>query len=173
MKIHIEENDKPLTKEQVELLTKKPTTINCKLIFGPSKPIKITNDEGIWRRINMRLTKELPMGSYRAKTIYLEPNRNEQECIYKLGQLEDIEEDLGIDLTILSKLSKATKIYTKDLNYPENGVFDWDLFMVDIRNKMIMYNETEDYLNNDLNEWLKRPLKDYGKTWALTEEELL
>lgn len=29
---------------------KKP--INCKLIFGPSKPFKITkNDKGIWRRI--------------------------------------------------------------------------------------------------------------------------
>lgn len=49
MKIHIEENEKPLTKEQVELLTRRP--INCKFIFGPSKPIKITNDEGIWRRI--------------------------------------------------------------------------------------------------------------------------
>lgn len=44
MKIYIEENDKTLTKN-------KPTTIDCKLIFGSSKPIKITNDEGIWRRI--------------------------------------------------------------------------------------------------------------------------
>jgi len=52
MKIHIEENDKPLTKKQVELLTKnEPTMIKCKFIFGPSKPIKITNDEGILRRI--------------------------------------------------------------------------------------------------------------------------
>lgn len=52
MKIHIEESDKPLTKEQVELLTKnEPKMINCKFIFGPSKPIKITNDKGIWRRI--------------------------------------------------------------------------------------------------------------------------
>lgn len=45
----------------------------------------------------MRLTEELPMGSYRAKTYYLEPNRNEQECIYKLGQLEDIEEKHNIE----------------------------------------------------------------------------
>ena len=52
MKAHIEGNDKPLTKEQVELLTKNESTmINCKYIFGPSKPIKITNDKGILRRI--------------------------------------------------------------------------------------------------------------------------
>ena len=52
MKIHIEENVKPLTKEQVELLTKnEPIMINCKFIFGPSKPIKITKDKGIQRRI--------------------------------------------------------------------------------------------------------------------------
>ena len=48
MKIHIEEgSDKPLTKEQVEALTKnEPTMIKCKFIFGPSKPIKIINDKG-------------------------------------------------------------------------------------------------------------------------------
>lgn len=48
MRIHIEENDKPLTKEQVELLTKR--------IFCPSNPPKIaTNDKGIWRRIKGKL----------------------------------------------------------------------------------------------------------------------
>ena len=50
--IHFEtKSDKPLTKEQVEQLTK---PINCKIIFGPSKSIKITNDKGIWRRIERR-----------------------------------------------------------------------------------------------------------------------
>lgn len=49
MKIYTEGNDKPLTKEQVEKLTK---LINCKYIFGPSKPIKITtNSIGIWKRV--------------------------------------------------------------------------------------------------------------------------
>lgn len=53
MKIHFEtKSDKPLTKEQVEELTK--PNFDCKMIFGPSKPIKITNDEGIWRRIKIK-----------------------------------------------------------------------------------------------------------------------
>lgn len=52
MKIkEMEENDKPLTKEQVEILTKEPVNFNSKLIFGPSKPIKIKDDKGVWRRI--------------------------------------------------------------------------------------------------------------------------
>lgn len=54
MKIHIEENDKPLTKGQVELLTKNEPT-GFKVIVCSSNPtIKIPlNDKGIWRRILM------------------------------------------------------------------------------------------------------------------------
>lgn len=41
MKIHIEENDKPLTKEQVEALTKEPIYVRSK--FGKSfkSPIEL------------------------------------------------------------------------------------------------------------------------------------
>lgn len=46
--IHCEENDKPLTEEQVEEL-KKP--VNFKVVFSASKPVTITTDEGIWRRV--------------------------------------------------------------------------------------------------------------------------
>ena len=48
--IHIEENDKNLSKKQVKEFTKKP---NFKDWYGPSYEFKIEkNDKGIWRRIN-------------------------------------------------------------------------------------------------------------------------
>ncbi len=60
----------------------------------------------------MRLTEELPMGSYRAKTIYLEPGRNEQECVYKLGNLEDILEKHNIET---SKELDGLLCYVKEI----------------------------------------------------------
>lgn len=108
----------------------------------------------------MRLTKELPMGSYRAKTIYLEPNRNEQECIYKLGQLEDIEDELGIDLITLIKALK-NGAWTK-FNNEISKCDECEYEMLDI---YIYF-----YWNNGKH--LVFLLSDYGKTWALTREEL-
>lgn len=104
----------------------------------------------------MRLTEELPMGSYRAKTIYLEPHRNEQECIYKLGQLEDIEDELGIDLITFFKIYNTDKVYIKGKDYY------W---------KIKHYNRHS--ITVGTNKTIYLPLKDYGKTWALTKEELL
>jgi len=94
--------------------------------------------------------------------------RNEPEEIHKqelanqkLSQLEDIEEELGIDLITLFKALK-------------NGV--WVKTKNDISKHLTVAlkkrHHTKEY-------WLfYRPyshvyLKDYGKTWALTKEELL
>lgn len=95
-------------------------------------------------------------------------------CSQKLGRLEDIEEELGIDLTTLfMALKYGIYVYYEDeeryqfhnnLRLEYHKTLGWGL--VDIygsicRNDMPMKLEMEFY-----------ELKDYGKTWALTKEEL-
>ena len=75
----------------------------------------------------------------------------------KLGQLENIEEELGIDLITLFKA--LTQFYAKDLDcYCPHPI---SLFK-DVHNEWYI-------------QWVGRyyKVKDYGKTWALTREELL
>lgn len=91
-----------------------------------------------------------------------------QNCVDKLGHLEDIEDELGIDLVTLVKALK-------------NGIW------VRIGKKRIVKDEpdglTKCALENGF-QYIKRDgwrldcihglieTKDYGKTWALTREEL-
>lgn len=115
----------------------------------------------------MRLTEELPMGSYRAKTIYLEPNRNEQECVYKLGQLEDIEDELGIDLITLFKVLKCKVIFIPFIYDNDNNLLDT------ISVKVIGINKNSIIYENEGGCYMEKLLQNYGKTWALTKKELL
>ena len=71
----------------------------------------------------------------------------------KLGQLEDIEEELGIDLITLFKAMK-NGFYDKHFHYGSAV----------INNGYICYYFDES--------GIRYKLKDYGKTWALTKEEL-
>ena len=84
----------------------------------------------------------------------------------KLGQLEDIEEELGIDLTLRHKIETSDKLYCRNhkgeivetryyYSYGKDGV------------GLELPMEIEPY-------WCvsSYPWKDYGKTWALTKEEL-
>lgn len=83
--------------------------------------------------------------------------------LHKLGQLEDIEDDLGIDLvTLFTALTKG--IYYKDYNGEIKYI-----------NTPAIWLKVECY-----NEWLEchwvieqHRLENYGKDWALTEGELL
>lgn len=77
------------------------------------------------------------------------------EHVNKLGQLEDIEEELGIDLITLFKALK-------------NGFYAEHRY---IQQCYICFIDDEWAIVNLKNDewWL---LKDYGKTWALTREEL-
>ena len=75
----------------------------------------------------------------------------------KLSQLEDIEEELGIDLVTLFKALKEG-IYTLGNNEIEPVVL------------RMFYEEPMLVFETDTTEVY---LKDYGKTWALTREELL
>lgn len=91
-------------------------------------------------------------------------------CLNKLGQLEDIEDELGIDLEVYHKLMSMlycgdkNKLYVKDKNtIIEVGVLEIDY----CKKKIIFYkdqNHNEDYIYGF---W------QYGKTWALERKKLL
>ena len=88
------------------------------------------------------------------------------DLLNKLGQLEDIEEELGIDLITLFKVKQ---IYWRR-KYINTGRYS-DIeksyrVYLDLQNRDIeVYREYDEFgFNLDL--------KDYGKTWALTREEL-
>ena len=86
-------------------------------------------------------------------------------CVRKLGQLEDIEDELGIDLVTLSK-ALTNGVWVK-LEYfgckTTNIVFEKAFYFGKVidEEKPVIRAECREYY-----------LKDYGKTWALTKEEL-
>lgn len=82
------------------------------------------------------------------------------KIITKLGQLEDIEDELGIDLITLFKALK-NGIYKKG---EDNICFDTKL----------RFMKNEFYLAQPFDENYQYIVKtkDYGKTWALTKKDL-
>lgn len=82
------------------------------------------------------------------------------ECFNKLGRLEDIEEALGIDLLTLFETLKQGRIWIKKKDQIISSC-DYGLCLPGIGYYLIC---------KDNGYWL--PTKDYGKTWALTKEEL-
>ena len=91
---------------------------------------------------------------------------NKTDAINKLGKLEDIEEELGIDLKTFKAIHNIhTPIYYKrhanrktiSCNFPR---------------KVFSTRKGVWYLCVDTYDYYLR-LKNYGKTWALTKEELL
>ena len=93
----------------------------------------------------------------------------------KLRQLEDIEEELGIDLPILFTNTKVfckaeIKKYTTDdygMKREEilfSQIVERNLMSINLQNKTIQLGSSWSF--NDYK------ISDYGKTWALTREEL-
>ena len=82
---------------------------------------------------------------------------NTAEIVDKLGQLEDIEEELGIDLITLFKALK-NGVWFKDKNSEVRYSFNITNYVGEKR--IQIGDETF------------RRFQDYGKTWALTKEEL-
>ena len=85
----------------------------------------------------------------------------------KLGVLEDIEEELGIDLIKAVELCKQVNskkvVYTKD----EYGIYPIKILNnldIELFNHRLYKNSSGVYVSLDL--------KDYGKEWSLTREEL-
>ena len=105
-------------------------------------------------------------------------NIKHKQCVNKLGQLEDIEEENGLDLITLFKALKdgfyikyndkivhifPDKHITINFWYKTINVFIPSKFFIDCK-------KGTDYLSETIDEeyWFK----DYGKTFALTREEL-
>ena len=94
------------------------------------------------------------------------------ELVYdKLGKLEDIEEEIGIDLITLFKAQMQDTIYYKGYQ------FDYKIQECTVIYCMLVYIKGKPVyallLNND--NWscgIHVYASDYGKTWALTKEEL-
>ena len=90
----------------------------------------------------------------------------------KLGQLEDIEDELGIDLITLFKALK-NGVYIKVVDNLMEEYFGERVgaiikrYVVNINQ---FYIQSCDFLTPGS---FNVALKDYGKTWALTKEELL
>lgn len=88
-----------------------------------------------------------------------------QDCVNKVGEYEDIEKELGIDIITLFKAIQRGFYYSVEYEDElEEGYFklnntsmqiDFDKKAFIIEHQIFIY------------------FKDYGKTWALTKEELL
>ena len=84
----------------------------------------------------------------------------------KLFQLENIEEELGIDLKILQKAKKQMYIYVKNCF---GKITSHEIASIDLYCGVIIY-----YIQyQPKRQYMYQELKEYGKTWALTKEELL
>ena len=125
----------------------------------------------------MRLTEKetniigVETGFYRLKKDYSSSfildkcgNQRELNSLFlgqqKLGQLEDIEEELGIDLlSLINALCHGIRIF--DDGYPYNDRVD---LIYSSSNPCGFKGRVSDHCVF---------FKDYGKTWCLTKEELL
>ena len=137
----------------------------------------------------MRLTKKYKGINNPKKTYYkFIENCTMLEIAWKLGQHEDIEEELGIGLLTLYKAEKNGFYYKNNdnINFCRNCI-RVDKFLIETKPcyqvkettlKSCYYGDVEDFKNvEDAHYWswkisLNVNIKDYGKTWALTKEEL-
>ena len=86
------------------------------------------------------------------------------QAIIKLGQLEDIEEELGIDLiTLFKAYHVGFHIKYEDglRGFVKGGEYFLEICL-----------ETKAFKVKAFPDGTKWYFKDYGKTWALTKEEL-
>lgn len=89
---------------------------------------------------------------------WLNCSYDEQDAIQQLGKLEDIEQELGIPLEVLFKaLKEEIWTYDYDKKITRTTILDFGLGVYG------WYLSNMSYLVST---------KDYGKTWALTKEEL-
>ena len=105
-----------------------------------------------------RLTKKNDIGYFPAYE--RETKENYYDLVYKLGVLEDLEEELGIDLIILFKALKQKYVF-----HEEN--LKIELLGLYIKSdELYLYGFVEDTMHA-----VYLRLKDYGKTWTMTKEE--
>ena len=112
----------------------------------------------------MRLT-HINNGKFALRSL----NNEEELVANKLGQLEDLEQELGIDLFTYVKLTTTTKLYFHNIPY-DDEIKEGYLININafITNPKIYCLLLQDKKKNRY----MFSLKDYKKTWALTKEEL-
>ena len=115
-------------------------------------------------RLTKKVSKIEAMLDYGSEYIPSENCHSEFELYDKLGKLEDIEEELGIDLITYFKLKPYEIIYVK-FDENDKDVLAFPIYEIDVENKFVSIILDE----CDTGEYL---FKDYGKTWALTREVL-
>lgn len=98
--------------------------------------------------------------------VYLDGTLREYEkeklAFEKLEKIEDIEEEIGIDLVTLIRANYEGAYFKEDLRHY--------IAEVDLKHKcvrLVSHFEAEDDFDIHYVEF-----SDYGKTWALTKEEL-
>lgn len=117
------------------------------------KEIELVND------YSLKEEKKLKLGDFTSKN-----NVSPQELENKLGQLEDIEEELGIELIAFFKYLSAKEVFfINDFNEVQRAV----VRSID-KKGLIVFEEAFSWGECDFTLYFK----DYGKTWALTKEEL-
>ena len=99
-------------------------------------------------------------------------NESDQMCVDKLGKLEDIEEELGIDLITLFKALKDGIWTNQEQWYGDEKQGEIRFFQV----RLLLEENAIGCIHNSM--WKGKEVirtlyfKDYGKTWALTKEKL-
>lgn len=105
----------------------------------------------------MRLTYKTDNGAYTGVPSQI-PVR---KALEKLSRLEDIEEKLGVDLSLYLKMTVLwSDVYIKS----EMGILE-------LKHKRFGYVDGKFWEIGRTTDLALDP-KDYGKTWALTKEEL-
>lgn len=127
----------------------------------------------------MRLTKKLKPPYERVAGedyVYTSETRLTQSFAIveqKLGQLEDIEEELGINLIILFyALKKGIYVRLLDYTKPTFKKIMIEQYHIDIKKKYIDIRRDRLYGSFGNTGGHLYRFKDYGKTWALTKGEL-
>jgi hypothetical protein len=132
----------------------------------------------------MRLTCKTAIG-YCDTSIATRENK-----LYKLGQLEDLEEKLGLPLDVWVYLMKyklsTLRSYACDTPYPDDIYIENTFDDEEQRERFMKVNgrpqrfilgiDFEKKVVNvqGLEEWTKHvPFSEYGKTWTLTKDALL
>jgi hypothetical protein len=93
----------------------------------------------------------------------------EGQIVNKLGQLEDLEEELGCPLEVVFKLAKQGRFYyEQDKELHLIVVFD-----IELRNNTIYFNEQWLDYDIELGDFgtIELPLSQYGKTFWLKKDK--
>ena len=98
-------------------------------------------------------------------------NIKHKQCVNKLGQLEDIEEELGMELKVYHKLMNMLycgKKYPNILYIKDNDkIVQVSILEIDYCKKKIIFYKDKSYNSDYVYAFIQ-----YGKTFALTREEL-